>query len=210
MNAKKIFIYIVSLLMLILPVPGRLSCGIVILLLFNLIVCTGTLFSRTVFLLKLEKLYQILMVFFLLFVALLFQQLLILFSGVLALMLGLALFVTVLCAYEISNFADFPVEAARTKEGTLSLLTANMKRSLIVTVSVFAFFLVREIIGYGAISLPSPSGMIELVFPFSELFASSILWTTIPGAVILAAIMLSLAIFVYSKILKNSGGKNDV
>jgi hypothetical protein len=210
MNAKKFFIYIVSLLMLILPVPGRLACGIIILLLFNLIVCTGTLFCRAVFLLKLEKLYQILMVFFLFFVALLFQQILILFSAVLALMLGIALFVTVLCAYEINNFADFPAEAAQTKEGILQLLTANMKRSLIVTVSVFGFFLVREIIGYGAISFPSSSGMFELVLPFSHLFASSILWTTIPGAVILAAITLSLAIFVYRKILKNSGRQIDV
>jgi hypothetical protein len=196
--------------MLILPVPGRLACGIVILLLFNIIVCTGTLFSRAVYLLKLEKLYQVLMVFFLLFVALLFQQLLILFSSVLSLMLGLALFVAVLCAYEISDFAEFPVEAAQTKEGIFLLLTANMKRRLIVTVSVFAFFLVREIIGYGAISLPSPSGMIELVLPFSNLFASSILWTTVPGAVILAAIALSLAQFVYHKILERRGGQKDV
>jgi hypothetical protein len=163
-----------------------------------------------VFWLKLEKLYQILMVFFLLFVAILFQQILILFSAVLALILGLALFVTVFCAYEISNFASFPTEAAQTNGGIRLLLTANMKRSLIVTVSVFAFFLVREIIGYGAISLPSPSGMVELVLPFSLTFASSILWTTIPGAVILSAIALSLAIFVYRKILRNSGGKLDV
>jgi hypothetical protein len=85
-----------------------------------------------------------------------------------------------------------------------------MRRSLIVSISVLVFFLFREIIGYGSISFPAPSGMIELVFPFSGIFASSILWTTIPGAVILSAIALSLAIFVYRKILRNFGGKLDV
>jgi hypothetical protein len=202
MTAKKFFMYIVSLLMLILPVPGRFSCGIVIVLLFNLIVCTGTLFFRAVVLLKLENLYQILMVFFLLCVTIFYRQLLILFSPVLALTLGITLFVTALCAYEISNFVDFPAEQAATKEGLRVLLRANMRRSFIFSLPALGFFLLREIIGYGAISLPAPSGMLELVFPFSGMFVLSILWTSIPGAVILVAVLLSIAIFVYRTLLE--------
>jgi hypothetical protein len=210
MTAKKFFTYIVSLLMLILPAPGRFSCGIVIVLLFNLIVCAGTLFSRAVVLLKLENLYQILMVFFLLCVTIFYRQLLILFSPVLALTLGITLFVTTLCAYEMGNFADFPVEQVQTKEGMRLLLSVNMRKSLTFSLPALGFFLLREIIGYGAISLPAPSGMIELVFPFSGVFVLSILWASIPGAIILTAAVLSFAIFVYRTILEIRRGNTDV
>jgi hypothetical protein len=75
-----------------------------------------------------------------------------------------------------------------------------MRRSLYFSIAAFAFFLCREIIGYGAVSLPAPSGLVELVFPFSGVFQTAIFWATIPGAVMLTAIALALATLIYRKL----------
>lgn len=204
------FIYIVSLLMLILPVPGRLACGIVILLLFNLIVCAGALFYRMIFLLKLEKLHQIIMVFLVLCLTIFYKQLITLFSPVLALVLGNNFFIAAFCAYEINMFSGQPQKSIGTKEGLRLTLTSNMRRSLFFSVSAFLFFFVREILGYGALSLPAPSGMIELTLPFSGVFATSLLWASTPGAVLLAGVALALSAFVYHKMSKSDRRNADV
>jgi hypothetical protein len=205
MTAKKIFVYIVSLLMLILPVPGRTACGIALLLLFNIIVCAGTLCYRAIVFLKLELLCQILMIFFVLFVTIFYKQLVTLFSPVLALTLGISFYITALCAYEITGFAGSVPETIRTKAGLREVLAENMKRSLIFSATAFVLFVIRELMGYGALSLPSPSGMMELVFPFSGVFTTSIFWASIPGAVMSASIILALATFVYRKIFEVPG-----
>jgi hypothetical protein len=205
MTAKKIFVYIVSLMTLILPVPGRTACGIVLLLLFNITTCAGTLFYRVIIFLKLEQLYQILMIFFVLFVTIFYKQLITLFSPVLTLTLGISFYIASLCAYEITGFAGPPPKTIDTKKGLQQILAKNMKQSLIFSVAAFSLFVIRELAGYGALSLPSPSGMVELVFPFSGVFTTSIFWASIPGTVISVAIILALAAFVYRKIFETPG-----
>ena len=95
-------------------------------------------------------------------------------------------------------------------------LVGNMKESGFFSIYAFVFFLLRDIVGYGTISFPVPSGIFKLELPTLSYFSPFTFWASIPGALVLSGLLLASLSFIrkYCGILERSEelrqeGEND-
>jgi hypothetical protein len=193
----------ILLLTLLLPVPARFSLQIVIFVLFNFVTITCVLWIRIIAFFKQEKSYALLMILFLLCVTIIYKQMIILYSPVIALILSLAFYVAAFCAYEVGGFANQDSGDPWDNKW----LIQKIRRSLIFSGIALGISLFREIICFGSISLPVPDGIAEMVLPFAGKFLSAYFWASTPGMVVLAALFLALAFFVQGSLGRRAVSK---
>ena len=184
--SKNIFLYILSLLPILISTPPYLGCGIIIILLLNLLMILGTTFRFLTNKFNTEQSDKFMLLLFLVFFVIIYKRLLVLFSPILGMMLGLALYfvpLSSLCLdYLFSN--DNYVSS--------KVFGKNMKQSGLFSLALFVFFLFREIIAFGSISIPVRNGVKVLKFlPWSGSF-----WATIPGGFIILGIVLAVVILI--------------
>jgi hypothetical protein len=189
------------LIILLLPVPARFSLQIPVFLLFNLIVLGGTLFNRLMVHFHQEKIHTYGTVFFAVFMTVLFKQLLVLFSPVIALMLALPLFAVMFCAIEVGDLLH---PDASPPSDIKTILIAPLKKSLPFSSVALALALLREFLAFHSLSLPSPNGMIVLALPRSAPPIFSVFWASVPGCLVLLALLFALKAFI----LKLKEGEN--
>jgi hypothetical protein len=194
------------LLVLLLPLPARFSLQIPVFLLFNLIVLSGTLFNRLMVRFHQEKIHTYGTVFFAVFVTVLSKQLLVLFSPVIALMLALPFFAVMFCAIEVGDLLDLN---ASSPPDIKTVLWAQLKKSLPFSTAALALALIRELLAYQSLSLPSPNGMIELAIPRSGLPTFSVFWASIPGCLVLFALLFALKSFIVHNARALREGEDD-
>jgi hypothetical protein len=198
----------ILLLALLLPVPARFALGIVIFLLYNFIVLGCTLFTPLVIRLDMRGLYQFLMVFFVITLTLIFKQLVIFFSPVIAMILSLPFFVTAFCAFHNGGFSGLE-SANAPPRGLKARLGVKMRQSLVFSGFALGLSLIRELAAYGSVSFPTPQGMAELPLPMAGQWPTSFFWGSIPGTLVMGAILLALVFFVHNNFVTLRGGSHD-
>ncbi len=191
-----VYTFITSSLILLLPVPGRLAYGIVMLLELNLLVVCGTLFKKLVMLLKLDNLLPILNSVLLITVAVLYKQILTMISPLMALTLSYALYMPAVSSFLIGYLYDY------NRVSLLAELSGNLARTVKFTAYALMVFLLRDIFGYGTITFPSCNGIAELVIQKAsegKLYIG-VFWASIPGMLVILALTLVVLALVSRKL----------
>lgn len=200
MSKKIPIMYLCTALVTLVPIAGRLYYGIPVIILINFLMLTTTLFDYGLCILKIDSLKKTYLMMFLVGMVLFFRQILIFYSPMVALGLGFMLYIPIA---EVLLLGDFFTEH---KENLANTLKQNMRASLIFSLYVFMFFLLREVIGYGTVSLPTPSGMFKVVFPSFFTLSPFIFFASIPGALVLIGLFYGImtALSQYADILHRS------
>lgn len=200
MNKKMPIMYLCTALVTLVPIAGRLYYGIPVIVLINFLMLTTTLFDYGLCVLKIDSLKKTYLIMFLVGMVIFFRQILIFYSPMVALGLGFMMYIPIA---EVLLLGDFFSER---KENLATSLKQNMRASLIFSLYVFMFFLLREIIGYGTISFPTPSGMYKIVFPSFFTLSPFIFFASIPGALVLIGLFYGImtALSHYADILHRS------
>ena len=199
---------IALLLSIIIASPCRLSSGIVVMLFYNCMIFVGCAANYAVCRLKLFKLLVPLMIYCTVFFTVLYKQLTAMFSPVLALSTGFALYVAGFCAYQSGRYF------LRAEESFTELAVKKLTESLKFSGFVLVIFLVREAFGIGAISFPAPQGLfplgiLEIRLPRFEIFHSFVFIASIPGAIIVTTIIMTLYAKFYIGTQKEEKKQHD-
>jgi len=192
---RNIYSFLTASLALLVPSPGRFAYGIILLFMLNLLMLAGTLFKHLVKVLDLDELLPVLLAVFLMTVSVIFKQLLITLSPLAALTLGFIIYMPAVSSFLIGNL--YSQNSDNIKEN----LAVNLKESILFSIFALAVFLFRDIFGYGTISLPAASGLVEisLIKVREGGFYPGIFWATIPGALVIIALSLAIYVHVISK-----------
>lgn len=200
MNRNTVFMYIAVSLVMLVPVPGRLYYGIPVIIVLNLLMVLATLFSKLMDFLRLHPLKPACILLLLVGATIFARQLLILYSPVTALTMGFILYMPAVAVLMLGRFFD--------NRGMLlkAALTGNMRESGFFSIYAFVFFLLRDIVGYGTVSFPVPSGIVKLELPSLAYFSPFTFWASIPGALVLSGLLLAALSFIrkYCGILDRS------
>lgn len=184
---KLVYYYIASSLALLVPVPGRLAYGIAVLFLFNLQMLCATFVFHAIEHLSLQFLRNSIISFALVAVTVFYKQILIIFCPVMALTLGFCIYLPALATAVIEFFF------AEYKKGIKIHLKTTMTKSLVITIFSFVYFLLRDLIGFGTLTLPCWKKILVLHLPFNpESTGASVFLATIPGSLVLISVLLTL------------------
>ena len=203
MNGKgfdgRLYFFLAAALSIFVPAPGRFSCGLALLVLFNLQIAVMVLFFHLSSALGMENFRNVLMTLSLVFVTILYKQLLALFCPVMALTLGFCMYLPALSTVAIQFFFG---------EGGVGLrshLSGSLGRSAMFSAYLLLFFLIREVVGYSTVSLPAPGSPMVFPLPFGS-GSVGLFLATIPGALALVAAVFAILVFVWRKfeIVRNS------
>ena len=190
---NKSFIFLSLSFALLIPFQGRLGYGIVFLAVLNLLsvaCCASRLLAR---LLSLESLKNAVMAMTLVAAAVLLRQVMVLISPVIVLTIGLGFFLPAISSFFVGNIFLKPADSF------IFEIKVVLKETLLFSVYALFFYVLSDIIAYGTITLPSSSGLFEIILfdkPGSLLFAGTF-FATIPGRIVAVA----LSFFLYNKIL---------
>lgn len=191
MKDKQLYFYVAAALATIVPVPGRLAFGILMVLLFNVQIITGVLTAHAVSLLKLDDLQNVIISVELIAVTIFFKQLIILVCPVAALTLGFLLYLPAVSSAIIEfSYKDHTLSLAEdVKEKTI--------RNGIFSAVALAVYAVRDIVGFGTLTFPAWQKIAAAhVSLFTHTTYASAFIATIPGALVLSALLLALYLFV--------------
>ena len=198
------FSYMLASFALLIPFPGRLAYGIILIILLNIQMLTVPFFRNLVEFLKLDDLLSVLTAVMLLCESIVFNQLLSLYSPLMALTLSFVIYLPAVSSFIISHL--YPLDPSIDRLGELR---NNMKYSLTFSVFAFIFFLIRDIIGYGTITFPGRKELVCISLPaLDEGIHVGVFLASIPGAVLLVFITFFL-IWQISKKIDSVGGISD-
>lgn len=185
-HQSNIYLYILSLLPIIIVTPARVGCGLILILLLNLTMILGT--TIRFFMNKIEtgNTDRLILLSFMVFFTIIYKRLLVIFSPVLGIMLSFALFFVPLSSLCLDLLFG------REKYDSPKVFGINMIYSGCFSLFLFLFYICREFLAFGSISIPVKSGIKAFrYFPWHSDF-----WATIPGGFILIAIVFVLVIFI--------------
>lgn len=184
MNNKAGYIYMSIICSMFIIAPGRFACGIVLVLELLFLMLFGVLFKHLVQKVKIQELRTAVILFSLIFIAMLFRQLVVLTMPLMALQMGFVFFLPAVSTY-LSSFLF--------SDSNLSLKCELRKNMYHVMKSgVYGIFvsLIRDFFGYGTITFIGINGMVEkVIFPDDYITIFSFV-ASIPGAFMLSAIIL--------------------
>lgn len=169
--------------------PGRFVVGILLSVEEFLLIVGCTLFSKLLDTIKLDTssesgcVKESCMCIFIVFFVILFKCAISISMGVLAMQLSFVMFIPAVSTFTTAFLLD-----ANNQEDQYKIT----KPHIVFCIYLIAFFFLRDVIGYGAITLPSPSGVLEITLPQSEFTKMGTFFATIPGAMIVSAIILTL------------------
>lgn len=192
MKKNSLYSFIALSMSLLIASPGRFAYGIFIILAFLFFTICGTLVRQLIKILKMENLQQFLIPAVLIALTLIFRQLVIFYSPVISLVNGFVIFMATACSYVITRL--YIKETGSLKDEMI----LNLKEASIFSAFAVLFFLFRDILGYGTILLPVPSGVFEVVIFETEITYMGAFFASIPGAICLFAVCL----FVFASIQK--------
>ena len=172
-------------------------------LFYNCMIFVGCAANYAVCRLKLFKLLVPLMIYCTVFFTVLYKQLTAMFSPVLALSTGFALYVAGFCAYQSGRYF------LRTEESFAESTGKKLIESLKFSATALVIFLFREAFGIGAISFPTPQGIFEIRLPRFEIIHSFVFIASIPGAIIITIIIMTLCVKFYDSVQKEEKKQND-
>ena len=192
---KRIYFYIAANLSFLIPIPGRFAYALIMLIIFNVQMATITLLFHAIHRLQLASMRNSLLTLTIISLSIFYKQLLTIFCPIASLTLGYCIFLPTLASVIIDFFfLDY-------EHGVRGHLVTNMKRSAFMSVFALFFFLIRDLFGYGTLTLPAWKHILVFRLPYNpESAGASVFLATVPGSLCLIAGMLAVYIFVMKKI----------
>ena len=196
-SSRAFFFFLAASLSILVPTPGRFAFGVVMLLVFNIQLLSGILFSRLIAKLKLTNLQSVLTLIELVSITLLLKQLLILLCPVAALTLG---FIMYLPAFS-STLIDILFK--KSEPTLLQDLRVKLRLNALFSVVALVYFCLRDLIGYGTLTFIVKDRIAYVQLPFAVGDASLLsFFATIPGAFVLLAIALALYLVMSNRLMR--------
>ncbi|MFI3257184.1 MAG: hypothetical protein R3Y36_02675 [Spirochaetales bacterium] len=181
---KNMFIYLLSFLSIFIPAPPRFAYGLILIFLFNIILLLIKLVNETTEKFDITKYKVVLLLFVVISVSILYHQLLTLFSPLMSLTIGFVIYLIPVALLPINYITPFKEYfCSKTYSELIKLLGIFSGYSLL-------FFFLRELLAFGSISYPGRNGIVIYHFPIEFLSDYNFFWSSIPGALILAAAFL--------------------
>lgn len=183
---KKFLIYIGTTLAIVLPFPGRIAYGIFALLHFNVSVVLLTLMFYAINLLNVKFLRLGICSLELVALTILYKQLLVIFCPVAALTIGFSFYLPAVSAVVITIFN------LRIKNSIKESCLDKLKKSLSISVFCFIIFVLRDILGFGTITLPNWQSLLVIKIPEIPFLAGNSFmsfFATIPGCMVLTVLV---------------------
>ncbi len=201
MKKNLYFVFIAASFALLVSAPGRLAYGLPLIIELIALSAGASLFNSLAAKMNLGELQEILSLSFIVFAAILYKQILIFFSPVLALNLSFVIFLPAASAFLIGSVFS----------GQPASLSKNAALSAKFGAFAFVFFLLRDILGYGAISFPTPGGVEEIVLFDSYKTSFLSFFATIPGCLLIFAFCAAalLALQTRMNVLEKSGAMDE-
>jgi hypothetical protein len=202
-NNNKIFACLASCLAIILPVPGRIVFGIFVLIHFILTVMLTTLLSHAIRQLKMESLRLGIIALEITGFTVLYQQFLNAVCPLAAFTLGFAIYLPSISAVILT------ILSAQSFTSVKENLASKILESLHVSAFCIVMFILRDILGFGTVTLPVWKDIYVIKLPvFLKSVSFCSFFATVPGALIITV----LSLFVYLKFdeySQNGGTEND-
>lgn len=187
MKKNELYVYTALSVAVLIPLPGRFAYGITIILMLYIFSILGILFKKLSSVYFEYGLHSVLIAVMLISTSILIRQLLILVSPLMALVMGISIYAPALSAFILGNLY---------RKNKLNLKQSlNLAFTKCNAYSIFAivFFLIRDIFGYGTITLPCKSGLFEIVIiNKSSISFLGTFFASLQGGIILLAIMLAI------------------
>ena len=193
MTRRAISVYMAATCAMVIVAPGRFVCGIVFAVEICLLMLLGILFKALIKKISLRHLSQVLMLCFVVYFTLLYRQLLALFMPEVALQLEFLLFLPAISTFTTVFLLD------RTEHTLKVALLNDAPSTLLFAGYILAFSLIRDVFGYGTLSLPYYGDHLEIVLFNPEGVSVLSFLATIPGAMILTSLLLSLYLYFEKK-----------
>lgn len=190
MKKKSHIVYMAAAISILLPATGRFAIGIIICVAMLFITFFGTIFNRIIINLVSKDsaiFYQFVISILL---CTIFNQLLTLFSPVLSIYMGFTIYLVAFSSMIIGFFAS------DNQKDFSDVLSHNIINTLKFCLLTLFFFFLRDYIGYSTFTLPSPFGFIEYKLPSFHQYYKSFFWGSIPCAIVLLALSLTLITFI--------------
>ena len=185
MKKSELSFFITLSLAMLVPVPGRLAYGIILILFLNILVLTGILFKKLISFFYSGELPNVILCALRISTCVLFRQIFLILFPLQTFILGITIFMPVLTSFVLGRlYVNRNLSVA-------AELKASLKSSTGFSLFSILFFALRDIIGYGTLSFPSGMGISEIkLFDIasSEISFLGMFWASVPGALILIAI----------------------
>ncbi len=190
MKKNAMLLYISAFLSIIIPTPARLAYGIIMLFTLNIVMILGTTAKFLIKKLDIEELEPVCLIIFLYAVTIFCKQLLILYSPVIALTLSFALYLI-----PISSFILGYIITDREISPKV-LYAKNMTASGLFTASALLFYLIRELLAFGSISIPLRKGIHVIQLFSNKISEYTYFFATIPGSFVILAVIVAIYNFI--------------
>lgn len=190
MKKKSHIVYMAAAISILLPATGRFAIGIIICVAMLFITFFGTIFNRIIrnLVSKDSAIFYQFVISILL--CTIFNQLLTLFSPVLSIYMGFTIYLVAFSSMIIGFFAS------DNQKDFSDVLSHNIINTLKFCLLTLFFFFLRDYIGYSTFTLPSPFRFIEYKLPSFHQYYKSFFWGSIPCAIVLLALSLTLITFI--------------
>ena len=193
MRKRFVPLYFSASLACMIPFPGRFAYGLILVAEVFMLVFAATLLRDAIRKLEFVRIGNLLFMSFIVSLTMLFRQILTALLPLAALTLGFALYVPAVSAF-VAGFVP-----SDETTGVKSILKRNMSAAALFSCFALAFFLLRDIVGFGTITYIGPRGIAEKVLFDSGRIASVSFFATIPGALIALALILAVSVFIAAK-----------
>ena len=142
MKKNELYVYTALSLATLVPVPGRLAYGIVIIVMLYLLSLLGILFKQFVSMFFEYGLRSVLIAAMLISTCLLVRQILIIISPITAFILGINIYVPALTAFILGNlYRHIGLKLSE-------MLNHSLGKCISFSIFALFFFIIREIISY--------------------------------------------------------------
>lgn len=205
MKQKSLYIYIAAYLAILIPLPGRFIYGLILMIELMLLTNIGTLINSLVKKFKLTDIRSAIIMITLISFVILFRQILIIAYSEMALTLGFYIYLPAVSIFQIHFLFDDMDNSLKIR------LQDNNKKTFVFSFSSLFFFLFRDIASYGTFTFFGKNHqMYEKVIFNPDKIGIFSFFATIPGALILAGLVLFVQIIFRNKfrIIKNSEIQN--
>ncbi|MBQ0165981.1 MAG: hypothetical protein KBT02_02590 [Treponema sp.] len=190
MKKKVALLYISAFLSVVIPVPARVAYGIIMLLIMNIVMFLGTTAKFLIRKLDIEELEPVCLLVFLYSITILCKQLLIMYSPLTALTLSFDLYLIPISSFILGYILT-------DKEMNPKMLyKKNMSASGIFTGFALIFYIIREMLAFGSISLPVKKGIHVIKILSSQISDYTFFFATIPGAFVILSVLVAIFAFI--------------
>ena len=198
MHKRFVSIYFSASLACMIPFPGRFANGLILASELFVLVFGATLFRAAIRKLEFVRSGNLFFMVFVIFLTMLFRQILAALLPIAALSAGFALYVPAISAFTAGFFSE--------NESGESILKRNVFYTAIFCAFVLVFFLLRDLVGFGTITYITARGIAEKVLFDSERVAFASFFATIPGVLFSLALIAVVRAFIASKSMREKNG----